>query len=276
MKNRSVVVSFFLFLTALGFSQEPPEMLNFRFVDSVGEIIYPDIKIVEINIVPARRTKSSEDFDCLKIERDTIEVVSLPKDYNNRWMRIDSSGYFFAPITGDFHFLGEEIKITAKYNGKVMTITFLGQGMNNFGCWASDMNVKSLLDISFEEGDFLYSKIRTTKRIRLNDGTRIQHSSLELFKGKISQDFKMIDNLVKIDSINTFNGQTSEGELLPIDKLLDFHKEYFGESTYIGFLFENNIPIGYCLIINSIVKDAFLFNPEYQKLVKKYYRQHGI
>lgn len=273
MKNRFIIVTVFSFLTAVGFSQESPEMLNFRFVDAGGEIIYPDIKIVETDIVPSRRTKSSKDFDYLKIERDTIEAKSLTKDYDNRWMRIDSSGYFFAPITGNYHYLGEEIRMTAKYNGKVMTITFLGQGMSNFGCWASDMNPNSLLDISFEEGNFLYSKIGAAKRIKLNDGTRILNISSELFKEKISQDFKMIDNIVKIDSISTFSGKTYKGELLPIDKLLDFNKEYYGEPTYHGFLFENNIPVGYCLINNGIVKEALLFNQEYQKLVKKYYRQ---
>lgn len=275
MKNRFIGISFLLFLTGLGFSQEPPEMLNFRFVDSIGEIIYPDFKIIETNIVPSRRTKNSKDFDYLKIERDTIEVVSLTKDYNHRWMRIDSTGYFFAPMTGDYHSLGEEIRITAKYNEKVMTITFIGQGMKNFGCWASDMNSKSLLDISFEEGNFLYSKIRTTKRIKLNDSISVPDISSKLYKGKISKDFKMIDKLIKIDSINIFSGQTYQNELLPIDKLLDFNKEYHGEPTYLGFLFEKNIPVGYCLINNGITEAVF-FNPEYQKLIKKYYRQHGI
>jgi len=274
MKNTFVTISFLFFLTGLCFSQEPPEMLNFRFVDSTGKIIYPYLKIIETNIIPSRRTKNSKDFDYLKIERDTLEVVGLTKDYNHHWMRIDSTGYFFAPMTEDYHYLGEEIRITGKYNGKVMTITFLGQGMENFGCWASDMSSKSLFDISFEEGNFLYFKTRTTKGISLHDSTSAPNISSKLYKGRISKDFRMIDNLIKIDSIHTFRGQTYQSELLPINELLDFNNEYYGEPTYIGFLFEKNIPVGYCLINNEITK-AVLFNLRYQKLIKKYYHQHG-
>lgn len=205
MFNKFILASFLL-VTGFGFAQEPPEMLSFRFIDSTGKVIYPVLEVIEINIVPYSATSSSKDFDDLKTERDTLQIVNLQQEFNHRWMQIDSTGYFFAPMTADHHYLGEEIKISATYNQKIMAITFLGQGMQNFGCWASGLDSTSRLDISFEEGNFLYLKMNTTERVLLNERMGVSNRSSKVYKGKISKDFKMIDDCIKIHEIRSFNG----------------------------------------------------------------------
>src|SRR5690606_39075834 len=95
------------------------------------------------------------------------------------------------------------------------------------------------------------------------------------YRGKVPEDFKMISELLEIDINSAFNGINNKPEFLPINKLLDYNTEYYGEPTYIGFLFEKNIPVGYWLIYNGVTKSV-LFNSEYQEVIKNYYSQHGI
>lgn len=272
MPIKFIIISLLLFVTEFGFAQEPPEMLNIKFTDAIGKTIYPELTIIETFINPIRSQKNSKDWDDLKIEEDTLVIKDL-KSHTGRWLRIDSTGYYLEPNSG--HYLAEEIKIIAIHNKKEMVITFMGQGMGVFGCWASDLNPKSIVDLSFEEGNFLYAKIHASEKVKLNDSIKISNNNSILYKGKISKDFKMITELLEINSINTFCGLSNKREFMPINKLLDYNTVHYGEPTYIGFLYEKNIPVGYCLINDGVTK-AILFNSEYQKLIKKYYLQQDI
>ena len=242
-------------------------------MDSLGKTIYPDMIIISNSVKPYRSKSNSKYWDDLKIETDTLIIKNADLDAL-RWAHIDSSAYYLQPLSGR-HYLEEEIKVIAVHNNKTMVITFIGQGMGIFGCWASDHQPRSIVDILFEEGDFLFSQVHFSEKVVKTNGDIVSRQFTKLYKGAVPKDFKMITELKEIDNVNNFYGFNEKHELVPINDILKYDTEVNGEAAYVGFLLDKKIPVGYCLILNGVNKTV-LFNKEYQKSIKKYYREQNI
>lgn len=218
------------------FSQEPPEYIDYVFRDSLGNTIYPDLTIIENNVI--------YDFkkDSLFIESDTLRVEFKEKNANFGYHIINKKNDIISrtsTITYN-HYLGEEIIFIAKYDHKTMKIKFFGQGMNNFGVWESGYELSDPAIIDFKEGSFLYYSSGFTK-----NQTLIQKR--QLIEWKNNYDFfdpnKSKIEKTTLDLINNC-GVSNRKELISLDSLLKNNED----KIYLGYIFKNNIPIGYGIV----------------------------
>ncbi len=259
MKKEIITVLCFTLSSISCFSQEPPDRVSLYFINNLKQKIHPQIHVVGSNIgynKDRRRlevTTSAFDIDSsLKI------VVSQNDSWRavDRWTFVNSELYFITSPTGN-HSLDAEVKIIAEYEKKKMVLLFVGGGYSNFGTF--DMKRR----IEFQAGTFLYFNL-------LRDGKD------SIIRMNVPENFSMISDTlpINIDTLKNFQGKVSE-KLLPFEQVLEYNQRYFNDKMYMGFLFENCVPIGFAWIEDKN-KQIIMFNKQFIRYLKEYYQQHSI
>lgn len=239
------------------FAQEPPEYLDFIFKDINGQTVFPDITIIENNV------KLDFNEEKLVIQSDTVTINFQDRLNHTAYQYKNDSGDLISRIASIHydHFLGEEIIMIAQYKEKVMHITFFGQSMRNFGIWQSGFESQKPNVITFQEGTYLY----TASGLKINgttDDTRTLttwNTQKQIFNTDKTAEGKATWNTSDYDGINNWN------ELKTLQSILKNN-----ENTYLGFLFQNNVPVAYGYIKDDFHHIIYL-NKRMIKQLKKYY-----
>ena len=257
---KKLTILLLLFIGVDGFSQEPPEYLDFIFKNSIGEIIFPEISIIENNVMIDFENQN------LYIKSDTIKIDFQDKLNGIGYQFLNDNNELVSRVSSiNFdHFLGEEIIMIAKYKKKIMRITFFGQSMQNFNVWGNGYKSQNSNIITFNKGSYLYLVNGFSEKRNINE---LKH----LIKWKNENLFFNADKY-KIEKskkfLNDYFGVIQLKEIIELNTLLQNKTEKY---IYFGYIFENRMPIGYGLI-NREENTIIYLNKKIVKKLRKYYR----
>lgn len=258
MDVKYLTLVFFSMFSIFTFGQQPPEYLKFTFTDTDGKTILPDLTVHENNI------KYNKEKDSLYTLSKTLQI-DFTNELDGRFFQYtDSDNRLITTICSIIpeYYLGQEITLMAKYQDKIMQITFFGQSMRNFDCWNW-----SKVKINFREGFFHYYNVDNVSN---KSGFNSYQSSQYLIN--TIEDLKIfeIKNIKKI-KVKGYFGLNHKKELLPLSEILNSNKNQ-KLKKYIGFIFKKGIPIGYGIVEGDFIR-LIKISPKTIKILNKYYVQ---
>ena len=258
MDIKYLTLIFFSMFSIFTFGQQPPEYLKFTFTDTNGKTILPELTVHENNI------NYNEEKESLYILSNTLKI-DFTNELDGRFFQYnDSDNRLITTICSIIpeYYLGQEITLIAKYQDKIMQITFFGQSMRNFNCWDW-----SKVKIMFREGFFHYYNIDNVSN---KSGFNSYQSSQYMINTIENLNIFEIQN-IKTIKVKDYFGLNHKKELLPLSEILNSY-ENKKLTKYIGFVFKKGIPIGYGIVEGDFIRLIEIY-PKAIKILKKYYVQ---